>query len=73
MKGKLIRITNSKGFITLLFKLEGGKYGRTYTGRQYRNYAIWHQFMKDDWVEGLLWIDEKKGLLDGDSPVHLAC
>ena len=73
MKGQLIRSSNSKGFITLLFKLEGGKYGRTYTGEQYRNYAVWSQFKIGDWVEDLNWKDESKGLLDADSPVHLAC
>jgi len=73
MKAQLIRVSDSKGFITLLFKLESGKYGRTYTGEQYRNYAVWSQFKIGDWVEGLQWKDEKKGLLDADSPAHLAC
>lgn len=72
MKGKLIHITPSGDFITLLFKLGDKKYGRTYTGEEYRNYAIWRQLKIGDEVNGLQWKNEKRGLIDADSPVHLA-
>ncbi|OHB14698.1 MAG: hypothetical protein A2431_00625 [Candidatus Zambryskibacteria bacterium RIFOXYC1_FULL_39_10] len=72
MKAKIIRITDSDRFITFLFWLEGKNYPLMYTGKQYRNYEIWSQFKVGDWVEGLEWKDEKKKLIDADSPVHLA-
>lgn len=74
MKGKIIRITDSSKFVTYLFWFEDGKkYGVMYTGKQYRNYAIWGQFKVGDWVEGLEWRDGNKKLINADSPVHLAC
>jgi hypothetical protein len=72
MKGQLIRITPSKAFVALLFKLGEKTYGLTYTGEQYRNYPVWSQFRIGDWVDGLKWKDEKKRIIDADSPVHLA-
>jgi len=67
MKGKLIRITPSGEFITLLFKMGEKKYGRTYTGKRYRNYSIWNQFKIGDEVDGLRWKDERRLLIDADS------
>lgn len=72
MKGKLIRITHSGDFVTVLFKLGVKEYGFTYTGEQYRNYSTWKQFKIGDEVDGLKWNDEKKRRIDADSPVHLA-
>jgi hypothetical protein len=43
-----------------------------YTGKQYRNYEVWSQFKVGDCVDGLEWRDEKKKLINADSPVHLA-
>ncbi|MFH1608690.1 MAG: hypothetical protein ABH951_01575 [Patescibacteria group bacterium] len=71
MKGKIIRITDSNKFITFLFWIENKIYALMYTGKQYRNYAIWSQFKIGDWVEGLEWKDEKKKIINADSPVHL--
>lgn len=71
MRGKLIRITPSGDFITLLFKLGEKKYGRTYTGKRYRNYSIWSQFKIGDEVDGLRWKDERRQIIDADSPAHL--
>jgi len=70
MKGQLIRATESNDFVTLLFKLEDKRYALTYTGKKYRNYSVWSQFKVGDLVEGLEWKDEKKKLLNADSPVH---
>lgn len=72
MKGKIIRITDSQKFVTFLFWFEEKIYGLMYTGKQYRNYAVWGQFKVGDWVDGLEWKDEKKKLINADSPVHLA-
>ena len=73
LSGVLVRITESdRGFVTLLFKLETGIYGLTYTGEKYRNYHAWKQLKIGDEVEGLRWKDEKKKIIDADSPVHLA-
>jgi hypothetical protein len=58
--------------MTILFKLDDKKFGLTYTGEQYRNYSIWNQFQVGDYVEGLEWKDEKKKIIDGDSPVHMS-
>ena len=73
MLGKIIRVVESGKFKTILIWLEEvGSCGRTYTGEKYRNYHTWEQFKVGDWVEGLEWKDEKKKLLDADSPVHIA-
>ena len=71
MKAKIIRITDSGAFITYLFWLEEKAYPLMYTGKQYRNYSVWSQFKVGDWVEGLEWKDEKKKLINADSPVHM--
>lgn len=71
MTGQLIRVSGLSGFTTLLFKFENGKYGRTYTGDKYRNYSIWSQFKIGDSISGLEWKDEKKLIINGDSPAHL--
>lgn len=73
MKAQLIRITPGKDFETMLFKIDKNKYGLTYTGKKYRNYATWSQLKIGDWVDGLEWKDEYKKIIDGDSPVHIAC
>ena len=72
MKAQIIRITDSHKFMTFLFKIDEKVYGLMYTGNQYRNYSVWSQFKVGDWVEGLRWKDEKRKLIDGDSPVHLS-
>ncbi len=71
MQGKIIRITDSEKFVTILFKLGDKKYGFVYTGKQYRNFSVWSQFKIGDSIEGLVWKDEQKKIIDGDSPVHL--
>ena len=71
MKGKIIRITDSGRFITFLFWLEDKIYPLMYTGKQYRNYEAWKHLKIGDWVEGLEWKDEKKKLINADSPVRL--
>lgn len=72
MKGKIIRITNADKFATFLFWIEGKGYPLMYTGKQYRNFAVWRQFKIGDWVDGLEWKDEKKKLINADSPVYLS-
>lgn len=72
MKGKIVRITDSSKFTTFLFWLEDGVYPLMYTGKQFRNYSVWSQFKVGDWVDGLEWRDEKRKLINADSPVHIA-
>jgi hypothetical protein len=73
LMGVVVRITQSeRKFVTLLLKLEIGAYGLTYTGEMYRNYHAWKQLKIGDEVRGLQWKDEKKKIIDADSPVHLA-
>ena len=64
-------ISSSENFINIFFKFDNGKSAHTFTGKQYRNYAIWKQFKVGDCVEGLNWKNEKKKLVDADSPVYL--
>lgn len=71
MKGKILGITPSGKFVMVFLKLEGEKSAHTFTGEQYRNYAIWSDFKVGDWIDGLEWRDEKKRLIDADSPAHL--
>ena len=68
--GLLNRITEGGRFTTYLFKLSDGSYGRVYTGGKYRNYHNWKDLQIGELVSGLVWYDEVKGILDGDSPVH---
>lgn len=70
MDGCLHRITDSSRFTTYLFKLPDGSFGRIYTSPKYRNFHNWKDLRIGDLVSGLLWFDETKGVLDGDSPVH---
>ncbi len=72
MKGQIVGINPSGKFTMIFFKLENGKSAHTFTGEQYRNFAVWSQFKVGDCVDGLEWRDEKKKLIDADSPVHLA-
>jgi hypothetical protein len=71
MDGLLHRITEGGKFTTYLFKLSDGSYGRIYTGPHYRNYHNWKDLRIGDLVSGLVWYNELKGILDGDSPVHI--
>lgn len=71
MKSQIINIINSEKFIIFCFKLENGKRAKTYTGKNYRNYAMWSQFKVGDWVKGLKLKEEKKCLIDADSLVEL--
>lgn len=70
MDGLLHRITEGGKFTTYLFKLSNGSYGRVYTGEKYRNFHNWKDLQIGDLVSGLVWFDEIKGIIDGDSPVH---
>lgn len=69
--GCLIRITDGEKFTTYLFKLAHGGVGRVFTGSRYRNFYNWRDLKIGDMVSGLVWYDETKGTLNGDSPVHL--
>ena len=71
MNGELRRVTNGGRFQCLLIKFENGKWGRTYTGEDFRNFDLWRDFKVGDHITGLKWKDEKKGILDADSPVAL--
>jgi len=71
MKGTVKRITPFGDLIMYLFRLETGKYGRTYTGKKYRNYAAWKDLKVDDLIDGLQWKDEKRGIIDADSPMYI--
>ena len=71
MTGKLIRITPSGDFVTLLFKLGPKEYAHTFTGERYRNYKVWSEFKIGDELDGLRWSDAKKKRIDADSPAHL--
>jgi hypothetical protein len=68
--GLLHRITEGEKFTTYLFKMSDGSFGRVYTGRNYRNYHNWKDIKIGELVSGLIWYDEVKGIIDGDSPVH---
>ncbi len=70
--GCLIRITDSGKFTTYLFRLADGGVGRVFTGQNYRNFHNWKDLNIGDVVSGLVWYDEMKGILNGDSPVHLS-
>jgi len=72
MKGKIVRIVPSGNFITIIIRIiKIDKCGRTYTGKNYRNFALWSELKEGDLVDGLKWLDEDRGIIDGDSPVHL--
>lgn len=71
MQGTIVRITHSGDLVTLLFRLGPKRYGHTFTGERYRNYSIWSQFKIGDDVDGLSWKDERKQIIDADSPAHL--
>jgi len=72
LNGTIIRrVEKDENFLMLLFKFGEKKYGRTYTGSQYRNYPDWKDLKVGDLVGGLQWKDEKLGIIDADSPVHL--
>jgi hypothetical protein len=72
MKGKIVRIVPSGNFVTIIIRLEeAGKCGRTYTGKNFRNFAMWGELKIGDLVDGLRWLNGDKGIIDGDSPVHL--
>ncbi len=70
MDGLLNRITEGGKFTTYLFQLPDGSFGRVYTGKSYRNYHNWRDIQIGELVSGLVWYDEIKGIIDGDSPVH---
>lgn len=72
MKGQIVGINPSGKFTMIFFKLESGKSAHTYTGEQYRNYAVWSSFKVGDWIDGLEWRAEKKKQINADSPVYLA-
>lgn len=73
MKGKIIRIADCGNIIMYLVWLkELNISARTYTGEKYRNYINWKDLKIDDQIEGIQWKDEKRKILDADSPVHLA-
>jgi hypothetical protein len=69
--GLLKRISEGGKFTTYLFRLSDGTYGRVFSGPKYRNFHNWKDFKIGDMVSGLVWYDEVKGILDGDSPVHI--
>lgn len=75
MKGEInaeiVGISPSGNFINIFFRLDNGKSSHTFTGKQYRNYAIWSQFKVGDRVGGLNWKNEKKRLIDADSHAYL--
>lgn len=71
MKAQIMGMPPSGDFISVFFKFPDGKSAHTFTGKKYRNYAVWGQFKVGDWVEGLNWKDEKKRLIDADSPAYL--
>ncbi len=71
MDGCLNRITDGAKFTTYLFKLSDGSFGRVYTAPNYRNYHNWKDLRIGDLVSGLVWYDEVKGIINGDSPVHI--
>ncbi|OHA25011.1 MAG: hypothetical protein A3C79_03445 [Candidatus Taylorbacteria bacterium RIFCSPHIGHO2_02_FULL_45_28] len=72
MTGKLIRIVRCDNGVMYLFWLGEKNYGRTYTGEGYRNYINWKDLKIEDQVDGLLWKNKDRKLLDGDSPVHIS-
>ena len=71
MEGKVIRITRVPNGIMILIWFGGKEYGRTYTGENFRNYALWSDLKVGDQVDGLVWKDMEKGIVDADSPVHV--
>ena len=71
MEGKIIRVTPVNDGVMFLVWFEGKKYGRTYTGEKYRNFDNWRDLKVGDKIGGLVWKDERRGLIDGDSNAHL--
>lgn len=72
MQGKIIRIVECENAIMYLIWLkEMNVSARTYTGEGYRNFINWKDLKIGDHLEGLQWKDEKRKLLDADSPVHI--
>lgn len=72
MIGKIIRIAEC-GNVTmyLIWLRDLNICGRTYTGESYRNFINWKDLKVGDFIDGLQWKDEKKKILDADSPVHV--
>ena len=70
--GRVHNITRHGDLLIVLFKLPNGRYPRTYTSPKYRNYHHWTSLCDGDEVAGLQWFNEKKGLVNADSPIHIS-
>lgn len=72
MKGKIKNIVPAgKSKMYLIWLEEIGGFGRTYTGPTYRNYDYWKELKIGDWIEGLVWKDEGRKILDADSHIFV--
>ena len=56
----------------LLFtiKFENGDSGKTYVVKGFKNEARWSHLKIGDRLGGLVWFDEKKKIIDADSPIY---
>ena len=71
MEGQIKRIIPSGEFVTYIIWIKEDEVtGRTYSGRQFRNYSYWKELKVGDWVGGLRWQNKEKAIIDGDSPVY---
>lgn len=72
MLGQIKRIVQSGEFITYIILLDDNDCCvRTYTGKQYRNYAYWKDLRIGDRIGGIKWKYQEKEIVDADSPVYL--
>jgi len=72
MEGQIKRIIPSGEFVTFIIHVKDVQScSRTFTGQKYRNFAYWRDLKVGDWIAGLRWLDEAKGIIDADSPVYL--
>lgn len=72
MKGKVIRVvTFGNTTMYLIWLKDMNVYGRTYTGKGFRNFINWKDLKTEDLIDGLKWKNETDAILDADSPVHV--
>lgn len=73
MEGKITFKKQIKKDLTLFkIKLQNGDNATSYVVNGFRNEALWAELRIGDYVVGLKWKDESRGIIDADSPVHLA-
>ncbi len=70
MEGQIKFRREIKKNLTLFkLKLQNGDSATSYVVSGFRNEAVWADLKIGDYVEGLKWKDQSKGIIDADSPV----